>query len=243
MAALDFLTHTTCAIVHAGDDLSVIETLECLPAVIASAKSIAEGRGYHIGPSAIGLPDNPYGSAPAANPGNDRIAMARMDPRQRGLLGAAWHLGFLARCAEAGVDAVTLSMPVGEFGVIHERMGYPQPFFDEAGGVYPAYHVLRGLSRAAGRRLREVTVSAPRDVQALAYEEDGKLIVWLANLAGSERDVSLKGLSGPAKAAILDAASFGAAAADPAFLDTPRAGIAPGEALRLDAYAVCRIEA
>jgi D-apionolactonase len=241
-AALDFITHTTCAIVHAGDDVSVMETLECMPAVVASGKAIAQGREYHIGPSAIGLPNNPYGTAPAANPGNDRIAMARMDPRQRGLLGAAWNLGFLARCAQAGVDAITLSMPVGEFGVIYEKMDYPQPLFDEIGGVYPVYHVLRGVARAAGRPLRESRVSAPRDIQALTYEEDGKLVAWLANLTGDEQDVVLEGLPRPAKTVALDAANFRAAAADPTFLDRPQNEIPSGVPLRLDAYAVFRVE-
>jgi len=41
--ALDFVTHTTCPIVHAPDDRSVMETLETLPAVIASTKSFIPG--------------------------------------------------------------------------------------------------------------------------------------------------------------------------------------------------------
>src|SRR5215510_6415412 len=36
---LDFVTHTTCPIVHAADDISVMETLEALPYVIQSTRS------------------------------------------------------------------------------------------------------------------------------------------------------------------------------------------------------------
>ena len=36
---LDYVTHTTCPIVHAADDISVMETLEALPYVINSAKA------------------------------------------------------------------------------------------------------------------------------------------------------------------------------------------------------------
>ena len=32
---IDYVTHTTCPIVHAADDISVMETLEALPYVVA----------------------------------------------------------------------------------------------------------------------------------------------------------------------------------------------------------------
>ena len=49
----DFITHTTCSIVHAADDRSVMETLETLPAIIGSAKAMIDEKPYRIGPSAI----------------------------------------------------------------------------------------------------------------------------------------------------------------------------------------------
>ena len=52
----------------------------------------------------------------------------------------------------AGVEAVTLASPVGEFGVAYAKLGHAQPGFDDAPGakVYPVFHVIRGLER--GRR-------------------------------------------------------------------------------------------
>ena len=50
---LDFVTHTTSPIVHAADDVSVMETLEALPYVIKSAKAIIGKKAYRVGPSAI----------------------------------------------------------------------------------------------------------------------------------------------------------------------------------------------
>ena len=103
-ASLDFVCHTTCAIVHAADDRSVMETIECLPHVIRSGRALFGNRHYRIGPGTIGTRTSPFGSDPPRNPRNGRVTMVRRDPRQRGLLGAAWHLGYAARLCEGGVD-------------------------------------------------------------------------------------------------------------------------------------------
>jgi D-apionolactonase len=238
---LDLVTHATCATVHAADDVSVMETIECLPAVIASAQAIAGGAAYHIGPGGIGLRANPYGADPAENPASARRAMAHMDPRQRGLFGAAWHIGFLAQCARHGVPEVTLASPVGEFGVAYAPMPYAQPFYDEMGkGVYPLFHVLRAAMRASGRTLRQVEVNGS-GVEALAWEGDGGGVeLWVANLTSGSRDVSLSGLRREGLA-VLDAAAFQSAAVDPAFMDRASAAHEPARPLRLGPYAVARL--
>ncbi len=239
---LDVVTHATCATVHAADDASVMETIECLPAVIASAQAIAGAAAYHIGPSGIGLRANPYGAAPAENPANARRAMARMDPRQRGLFGAAWTLGFLAQCARHGVPEATLASPVGEFGVAHAPMPYTQPLYDEmGGGVYPLFHVLRAVMRASGRRLRPVTADGS-GVEALAWETDGDGVeLWVANLTPGSREVSLSGLGHLEGVAMLEATAFRSAAADPAFMDRATAAHDPVQPLRLKAYSLARV--
>ena len=103
VATIDAVTCTTTPIVHAGDDRSVMETLEALPAVVASMAAIARGKPLHIGPSAIGMRHNPYGAATAPNPAQGRIAMAEEDPRQRGLFAAAWSVGYAAAIAATPV--------------------------------------------------------------------------------------------------------------------------------------------
>ena len=60
-ALFDFITHTTCSIVHAADDRSVMETLETLPAIIGSTRAMIGEKPYRIGPSAIAARMNPYG--------------------------------------------------------------------------------------------------------------------------------------------------------------------------------------
>lgn len=207
--ALDFVTHTTCPIVHAGDDVSVMESLEALPSIIASTRAFIAGKPYRVGPSAIGMRQNPYGAAPMDNPSNGRRAMAYQDPRQRGLLGAAWNLGYVAHMARGGVDVVTLSAPVGEFGIVHAKMSYAQPWFDREGGVYPVYHVIAGLAAGAGHTRRATESTAPGVVQPVAHDGPKGTVLWLANLTGQRQQVAVDGLGGrEGRIAVLDETTF-----------------------------------
>ena len=125
---LDYVTHTTCPTVHAADDRSVMETNEALGHQIRSTRGfMGAGLAYRIGPSQIGCRENPYGKAPAPNPGNGRVCLATMDPRQRGLFNAAWTLAYAAACARGGIEALAFGAPTGPFGHIYRRTGYAQP--------------------------------------------------------------------------------------------------------------------
>ena len=73
---------------------------------IARLRRFIADKPYAVGPSAIGMRDNPYGAAVADNPDDRRQAMNRNDPRQRGLLGAAWNLGYFAHFAYGGAAAI-----------------------------------------------------------------------------------------------------------------------------------------
>ncbi len=238
---LDFVTHGTCALVHAADDRSVTETIECLPFVISSARAMFGDMHYRIAPAGIGSRTSPFGNEPPANPHAERITMTRADPRQRGLLGAAWHLGYAARLAEGGVDSVALGAPVGEFGLAHSRMDYAQPWYDEAGGLYPAWHVMRALYGASGTERLATTITAPCDVQALAFSRDGTTELWLANLTGDAQTVTMRGQDvNGAPVARLDAESFEAcASATSGFDDTEKS--LSGDTLLLSPYATVRI--
>ena len=181
LAELDFVSFTTSALVHAGDDRSVAETLESLPHIARSVRAIVGGKPYAVGPSAIGMRDNPYGQTTTPNPDNVRQAMNRNDPRQRGLLGAAWSLGYFAHFAAGGARQIALGGAVGPFGLLHAPADFPQPWFDKAGGLFPVYHVLRGLARAQGRaharaqRLGSARGSGfCRGERAVARQPDGR---------------------------------------------------------------------
>jgi D-apionolactonase len=243
-ALFDFVTHTTCSIVHAADDRSVMETLETLPAIISSTRAVIGEKPYRIGPSAIAARMNPYGEGVVDNPANGRICLTNNDPRQRGLFDAAWTLGYVAACAYGGLEAVALGATTGPLGFIHHRSAdRPEPYFDSLDGhaVYPAFHVMAGLSRG-NHHLIEVKSSEPRKAGALAWREDTRVVLWLANLTAEHLTIRLGELDDARlQASVLDAAVFEKAVA---LLDALDALKRPLEAteLNLDAYAVARVE-
>ncbi len=237
LADIDLVGFTTSAIVHAGDDRTLMESLEALPFVAASAREIARDRPVIVGPSAIGMRMNPYGAAPIDNPRNIRQAMNEADPRQRGLLGAAFIVGYFARFARGGASAVAFGGTTGPNGVIAAKQPGPQPFFDESGGVFPAFHVQRALADMFSRPMRAVTSSEPMAVEAVAAIVDDRTNMLLANLTAEEQIVAL-----PAEmvaVAILDADRFVEAAGSPGYLAESRP--ASGRELRLGAFAVARV--
>jgi hypothetical protein len=188
---LDFVHNSTCPIVHAADDRSVMETHEALPYQVATARSFIGNKPYRIGPSAIGCRDNPHGKTFTPNPDNERICLVKSDPRQRGLFGAAWTLGYVASLAPTGVATLSLGAPTGPLGVIHRKGDAAVPYFDaiESQAVYPAYHVVAGLTRAAGAKL--VACAPPPDAGlcSLAYRAEGATLLWLANMSANKQIV------------------------------------------------------
>ena len=170
-SGIDFVTHGTAAVVHAADDISVMETLEALPSVIASTRRLVGGLPYRLGPSGLGLRENPYGPAVAENSGHRRIPMARADPRRRGLFGAAWTLAYLAVAAREGVAVVTAADATGDLGVIEGQ--------DGGHTVHPVAHVLWGLARGHGRPRLET--SAVAGLSSVAFQGAAGAELWLAN--------------------------------------------------------------
>jgi hypothetical protein len=239
----DFITHTGCPIVHAADDISIMETLETLPWIFASARAIIGKVPYHIGPTSIPCRDNPYGAAVAPNPDNGRVCLSDIDPRQRGLFAAAWNLGYLSAAATAGVDTVALGSATGSQGMIHRKLVHAQPWFDRGGArVYPTYHVIAGLATASGARRINTDSSAPSKVAALAHRSKGGQVLWLANLSGEIQRLKVEGFDGPARLHALDERSFEAAVRDPAWLDSGGTFIRKVGSLELPSYGVARIQ-
>jgi hypothetical protein len=237
---LDFVTFTTSPLVHAGDDRSLMESLEALPSVAESARAIAGDRPIAVGPSAIGMRDNPYGAAPMQNPGNVRQAMNRNDPRQRGLLGAAWSLGYFSRFAYGGAQSIALG-GAGPFALAYSAQDWPQPWYETNGGLFPVFHVVRGLGALHGRALLAVDIDAPGEVQGLAAKNEAGTVLWLANLTGEPKQVEAPGFQG-AVLVVLEASNFVPASEEPAFFDLAAAASFDRSAI-LAPYAVARLEA
>ena len=169
--ALDFLSHATCPIVHAADDLSVMQSLEAIPHIMRSARAIMGGLPYRLGPVTIGMRQNPYGSRTMPNPNRERIAMARRDPRQDGAFAAAWTVGYAAATEEGALDTLTLGALSGPLGVIGDE------------GPRPVFAAVAALAKMAGRTRRACRSAAPGEVAAVATAE----VALLANLTAGDR--------------------------------------------------------
>jgi len=192
---VDYVAHATTAIVHAADDRSVVESLETLPHVFGSARSLACDRPYRVGPAGIGLALNPDGPPRLTDGG--RATMVRNDPRQRGMFAAAWTLGYVAQLLPFGGEMFSPGFATGDLGML------------DGDALRPVYHVARALALAAGQPVRRIL--APAGCVGLEFRGTS----WMANLSGSA--VRMKA----GRSAVLDVASFQAASGDEAFLDAP----------------------
>jgi len=217
------------------------ETLEATPSIFASVDAFRGGKPYWIFPTAVSMRANPYGVAPAENPNNIRQAMNRVDPRERGLIGAAWYSGYFARAAAAGVDALTLAATSGPSGIIYTKQPHPQPWFDDGSAkVYPNYHIIAGATALAGRDMLAAGSSDARAIQVLAAGGKEGIELRITNLTGAEQTVRLTGAPGNGEALILDETTFEAACRDPDW-HRNAARVTVGETLTLSPYAIAEI--
>ncbi|MBB3523605.1 hypothetical protein [Rhizobium sp. BK456] len=181
---IDFVSHCTNPIVHAADDLSVMQTLEALPFITRSVRAIYGDKPYRIGPSTIPMRQNPYGSRTMENPAGGRIPMANRDPRHNGRFAEAFALGYAIRVLDAGLEGLTLSALTGPFGLI---AGPDEP--TERGGRRPLFNTVQTLSALAGASWQECVSSSPSQVLSFVARDAGGAKIYVVNLTGEERRV------------------------------------------------------
>jgi hypothetical protein len=138
---LVFVSHGLCPIVHAADDLSVMETLETIPHITRSARAIIGKCEYRLGPSTIAMRQNPYGTRTIPNPNGERVCMTDDDPRHRGQFGAAYTLGVATMIADADVQVWT-----------------PSALYGPRGLEGPIVEVIAALARCAGESVRHASL-------------------------------------------------------------------------------------
>lgn len=181
---LAFISHCTNPIVHAADDVSVMQTLEALPFITRSVRAIYGNKPYRIGPSTIPMRQNPYGSRTMDNPDGARIPMANCDPRHTGQFAAAFAAGYIASVLDARLETLTLSALTGSFGLYAGRQ---EPV--EEGGTRPLHAIVKGLAESAGQKWQAVTSSAPGKVVAFMVETAVGETVWIVNLTADEQSI------------------------------------------------------
>jgi len=239
---IDYVTHMSCSVVHASDDRAMMENLESYQHITRTVRAFAGSTPYRVIATGIGLDAEPAGK-PAPNPDNCRHTLSGMDPRHRGLFGAAWMLASIGELARAGATAVSPAELVGAAGIVHCRLPNAQPWFDDLdhASVYPAFHVVSAMAKAAGRACVEAASSDRTRIAALAFgEAAGGTSLWLANLRDAPQSVVLPGVA-DARIARLDESTFEAAATDPAFLQSNETALASNE-IEIGAHGVVRIE-
>jgi len=187
-SGIDFVAHSTSAIVHAADDRSVMETLEALASIIATVRSFAGALPYRLGPATIGAPQGFYSAPSAANPDNIRKTTAHSDPRQRGLFAAAFALGYASEAAAGHVEALTLGCTSGAAGVV----GDDDP--------YPVATAVQWLAAIAGRP--RLATTSPDGLAAIAVAGPLGRELLVANLTPAPMTFNLVGFR---RASVLDA--------------------------------------
>ncbi|MGF1476009.1 MAG: hypothetical protein ACFB6S_10650 [Geminicoccaceae bacterium] len=203
-ACIDAISCTNSPLVHAADDRSVMQTLEALPAIVASMGAMAPGLPVHIGPAAIAMRHNPYGADTLDNPSGQRLAMARQDPRQKGLFGAAWTAGYAAAMARTGVAQLILNHLSGPSGLIGAADDYR-----------PVFHVMRWLCACSDQPVR-TTDGGSDDVAILAVGAGVPTKFLIANLSAEPKMLSL---AAAIEGLFLDEESFDAARTNSDWLD------------------------
>ncbi|KRB60064.1 hypothetical protein ASE04_25440 [Rhizobium sp. Root708] len=186
---LAFVSHCTNPIVHAADDLSVMQTLEALPFITRSVRAIYGAKPYRIGPATIPMRQNPYGSRTMENPRGERIPMANRDPRHNGRFAEAFALGYAIRVLDADLECLTLSALTGPFGLFAEageraRQGERRPLFD----------TVQKLARLSGATWTECASSVPSAVLAFIVDEQSASTLHVVNLTPLEQRVEPSGL-------------------------------------------------
>jgi hypothetical protein len=192
-AEADFVFWSVNPQVHAFDDTSVMETLEAYPATVESARAFAQGQPLVVTPITLRQRFNPVATGPDTPPLPGELP-PQVDPRQAGLLGAAWTFGCLARLAQARVQAITFYETTGWRGVMELDDGPPDPlqFPSIPGAVFPLYHVFAEVGRFAGSEMVPVASSAPRELAGMILRQEAHRALLLANLSPAPVAVDLE---------------------------------------------------
>ena len=146
---IDLLTFTTSAIVHAGRRCHGDREPSTARPLCASVRSIAGGKLLCRRPQRHRHAHEPLWRYAAART-NTRQPMNENDPRQRGLMGAAWALSHVCHMARGGAQAVTLGGVTGARVIAAAAFGRSRTSI--AGGYFPHLPCPARAGRPGGMR-------------------------------------------------------------------------------------------
>ncbi len=196
---LDLVSFNITPQIHAFDNLSMVETLPIQGAAVRSARQFLGQRPLLIGPITLRPPLADQKPAPGELPPD-------VDLRQSSAFAAAWTVGSVKSLAEAGARSATYYETVGWKGLMEwdAPPKRPAPVPTKPGEVFPVYQVFRELADFSGGNVQQLDSTEPQAVVGLSLSNLGKRCILLANLTDRKQPALLRGLSGPAKIALLD---------------------------------------
>lgn len=176
--------------VHVEDDLSLFETLEAQEDAVRSGLAISRGRPLVVGPITL-RHRKPFYGPPRSVEG----LPFSVDVRQMSRLLAAWTLGSVKACAEAGAASLTYFETTGPRGLLVPENREPCPCLPaHPGMVFPVYQVFKELGARKGARIVECASTDPLEVVGFGLVQGGSLTLLVANLTVRHQRVWLPDL-------------------------------------------------
>ena len=205
----DFVCHSVCPSVHASDDLTVMQNLETIEWIVKSTRKMIGSTSYHLGPSSISTRVNPYGKSINKNPNQKRLCLSEMDPRVKGLFGASWMLGLVSEFSYSGIDSISLGALDGPDGMIYTKQDYISDCFTNRNlEVFPAFHILKGLTSKIGFDLREIKCNQKNHISTIAIDTINGPEVWIGNRTNQKKSVRISGISNSSTISFIDENNF-----------------------------------
>jgi D-apionolactonase len=109
----DYLAWTSNPTVHGFDDDTIGETTEPLGDIIRTARARSSSARFQVGPMTLGLRYNPNAAT-----AEGRRRGAPFDPRQSGMIAAAWLVATIAGYLDPAVETLTFFEPIGPKGLV-----------------------------------------------------------------------------------------------------------------------------
>lgn len=185
---MDIVSFAIMPQVHASDDTSLFETLEGQADAVRSALILARGRPVTVGPITLRHRRPLYGPSLS----DSRGLPDSVDPRQTSRLLAAWTVGSVKACTEAGASALTYFETTGPQGLVERENGVPLPGFPSSPGmVFPVHAVFKELSRYKRCKIITCSSSRPFDVNGLALRHRDTTTVFVMNMTLAHQTVSI----------------------------------------------------
>ncbi|MCU1672123.1 MAG: hypothetical protein JWN77_236 [Frankiales bacterium] len=192
--------------VHASDDRSVMDNVESIPDIAASARLLYPVARICIAPVHLLGPNGPFPSGPTAPGGGDPA----LDLRHGALFGAAWTVALLEAAARAKIEFLTLYDLVGPRGL---APGDPADSVAVPSAAAAGYPLLWPVRRWAELQGADPAVAWLPDVPdrrcaLVGYRSDGLTRFLLANRQAEPTDVRLQLPGDAATVTVLDEATL-----------------------------------